>query len=114
MGIFDFFKKGVSGYTDPYEYRIDAVLKCVDKLLNGDIGDLRKVQAGNDWMFAGGTIRGLMGTQVLNEYYYNDIENYYHRGISLEVCVNEMCNKIDKRDFIRKCDEFANRPLGDF
>ena len=73
MGIFGFLKKRVSGYSDPYDYRIDAVLKCVDKLLDGEIGDLRKIRDvfnGNDWAFVGGTLRGLMGTSVLNEYYY--------------------------------------------
>ena len=112
MGFFDLFKKGVSGYNDAYDYRTDAVLQCVDKLLDGEIGDLRKIKNGNDWMFAGGTIRGLMGTQVLNEYYYSEIEGYYHRSTSLDVCVKEMCNKINKTDFIRQCDQYANRPIG--
>ena len=112
MGFFDLFKKGVSGYNDAYDYRTDAVLQCVDKLLDGKIGDLRKIKHGNDWMFAGGTIRGLMGTQVLNENYYNEIERYFHSGISLDLCVKAMCNNINKRDFIRQCDQYANRPIG--
>jgi len=111
MGLLSFFKKGVPGYTNDYDYRIDVILKSVEKLLDGNIGTLRKIRNGSDWMFGGGTLRGLMGTQVLNEFYFDEIDNYFHRGIPLDTCVEEMCNKINKKDFIRKCDEFANRPI---
>ena len=111
MGFFDFLKKSVSDYTDPYDYKTDAVLKCVNKLLEGDIGDLRKVQAGNDWVFAGGTVRALMGAKILDENYFYEIDNYFHRGVSLEECVSEICKKIGKTNFIRMCDEYANRPF---
>lgn len=111
MGIFDLLKRSVGSYSDPYDFRIDAILKIVRNLLDGDVGDLRKVKSGNDWMFGGGTLHGLMGTQVLNDYYSNEIESCYHRGMSINDCVNEISLRIDKRDFLRMCDEFANRPI---
>jgi len=111
MGIFSLFKKGVSGYSDSYDYRIDVILKCVDILLDGDIGDLRKIKSGNDWVFGGGTIRGLMGTQVLNDSYFDYIDNCWDKGISLDECVKQTCQIINKKDFIRACDNYANRPF---
>ena len=111
MGLFDFFTKGASEYNDPYDYRTDVVLKCVDRLLDGDIGNLRKIKHGNDWMFAGGTIRGLMGTKVLNDNYYIKIESFYYKGISVNECVKKMCNMIDRQSFINQCDLYASRPI---
>jgi len=111
MGFLYIFQKGVSGYSDSYEYRTDVILKCVDILLDGDIGDLRKIKTGNEWMFGGGTLHALMGTQVLNENYFNYIDDCYDNRVSIENCIKQTCQLISKRDFIRACDQYANRPF---
>ena len=111
MGFFNKVKNSVMGYSDPYDYRIDAVLKCVKMLLSGDVGDLRKVKSGNDWAFSGGTLRGLMGTQVLNDHYSNEIDSCHYNGMSVNACAEHLCAIINKSDFIRMCDNYANRPI---
>jgi len=111
MGIFDLFKKGVSGYNDPYDYRNEVIYQCVPRLLNEDVGDFRKIKIGNDWGFAGGPRRAVTAPTVLNEKYYIEIESYYHKGIELSQCVDEMCAKIDTYIFKKQCDAYLNRPI---
>jgi len=93
---------------------MSAILKCVKKILKDNVGDLRKVKTGDDWMFVGGTVQALAGTQVLDNLYYNEMEGYFNNKESIDVCVDEICKKIDVEYFIRKCDEYSKRPLSSF
>ena len=108
MGIFDFFNN-VSGYSNSYDYCMSAILKCTKRIFKDNVGELRLMKTGDDWMFVGGTPQVLAGTQVLDNLYYDEMEGYFNNKESIDVCVDEICKKIDVEYFLRKCDEFSNR-----
>ena len=100
MGFFSFFNKGVSGYTDEYDYRIDVVLKCTQELFGGgDIG-INKTKSGFDFQgskVTGFNFQGIKGIDltaesvfIISNRYKDEIEDNFRKGISFNKSVRKI------------------------
>tara|TARA_B100000315_G_scaffold237746_1_gene254828 strand:- start:488 stop:856 length:369 start_codon:yes stop_codon:yes gene_type:complete len=110
MGFFDIFKNGVSGYTDEYDYRIDVVLRCVEKLFGGgDIGVHKVKYPNGDWGYQSLTnFQAMKGLDIISDRYKNEIEANFRNSVSFNKCVDIIINNIDKQSFLNECKDIRS------